>query len=574
MIYSRILCISFGLILIVIAVVSPAIARSVEPETLDYTIRPIPRADRTDLEITVSFRVTVDTDFKIKLPTDNFGTPDLHKFVTKFEGLDGTSVSGEATASERLVRPGPNKTVHLRYVLSYDPKFMEGYAYGPNTGSEHFHLAGCQWLLHIGPDEKPRKFNVKFSGVPKGWHLYTSKSATPRQFTVESSYDEWISAPIGGGKNLYSFDVKGGKVSVFVHGNFDIPKSEITLAVEKIVRTEREWFRDFSQPRFTVVLAPRPWVVSGYAPDDSFVCFIKPDITRQQLFRIVAHELFHTWLPNKIEITVAKGHHDLRHEWITEGFTDYFARRILKEAGFMSDSEFADSINADIKSIADDPYATATYDDLVGLAKSGSYGAAAKKLAYFRGALIALNWNEKIQRSGKGQDLAELIREIYSYAGKSGGKVSEDEFFKFVWGFGVDAAGDFDSFIVRGQPIIASSSALGSDYELREEEYPLFDIGFSLDETYRNKRMTDVREDGPAYNAGLRDGMPFVGVENSARFSNAWTAEKPLVVVLSSPEGERRIQYFPQGRRIKLNLFARRSEMEKARVETIKESNL
>ncbi|HEX2640126.1 MAG TPA: hypothetical protein VHL50_06125, partial [Pyrinomonadaceae bacterium] len=481
------------------------------PDSVSYTIKPIPRGDRVVLEATVRFNSAGPLD--VGLPTDNFGTPDLHKYVTEFEGLDGTAVKQGDSAARRTVVPAGNGTVAIRYVLSYDPAVMEDYAYGPNVGADFFHLAGCQWLLHIGDDDEKRRMRVRFVDVPKGWKLYSSKDATADDIDLEASYDDWISAPIGGGANAHTFTLKGGRVAIFVHGRYDIPRERIYAAIEKIIRLEREWFDYHSQPNFTVVVAPRPWVVAGYAPEDSFVCFIKPDVTPQQLNRLVAHELFHNWLPNKISIKQDKAFSGIRYEWFTEGFTDYFARKILTRAGLMTTDEFAASVNADLKSIADNPLKAATYADLARLEKERKYGPAAKKLAYFRGAVMALNWDQRIRESGRGRNLSNFIRELHKLAAKTDGAVTEEAFFDFASKkYGIDARGELRRHITDGEPIVPEASALGSGYKLSWTELPAFDIGFSPDETNRTKRLTSVREDGPAYRAGLRDGMEFVAV--------------------------------------------------------------
>jgi predicted metalloprotease with PDZ domain len=523
------------------------------PESISYTIKPLVRGDRVVLEATVRFRSA--GQITIGLPTDNFGTPDLHKYVIEFEGLDGTVVKQGDSSSHRTVLPAEDGSVAVRYVLSYDPAVMEGYAYGPNVGPDFFHLAGCQWLLHIGDDAEKRRMRIRFVDVPKGWKLYTSKAASAESIDAEAAYDDWATATFGGGANVHTFMLKGGNVSIFVHGRYDISRDKIYAAIEKIIRLQRAWFDDYSQPNFTVVVAPRPWVVAGYAPEDSFVCFIKPDVLPQQLNRLVAHELFHNWLPNKISIKQDKGFSDIRYEWFTEGFTDYFGRKILTESGLMTAQEFAASVNADLKSIADNPLKAATYDELSRLEKERKYGPAAKKLAYFRGALMALNWDHRIRRSGRGAGLSGFIRELYKLAAKSGGAITEVAFFNFADGYGTDARGELRRFITNGEPIVPESVALGDRYKLQLAELPAFDIGFSLDETYKTRKLTAVNDDGPAFRAGLREGMDFVAVENSARFSNAWTADKPLVVRVKLNGTEKSFSYFPAGEPVKVWQF-------------------
>lgn len=528
---------------------------SPEPETIAYRLKPHPQADRTELEIAVSFVVESAAPVKIKLPTDNFGTPGLHRFVTKFAGENGTRVEAGANETEKIVAPAADGRVALRYTLSYDPKVMDDYAYGPNTGADYFHLAGCQWLLHIGDDGRKRRFRIEIVDAPPGWMLYSSKSANARSFEIESSYDDLISAPFGGGKNARLFNIRQGRVAVFVHGDFEIAHERIFSSIEKIVRLERAWFNDYSQPVYTIVVAPRSDVVAGYAPADSFVCFVKREVTNEELSLLIAHEFFHNWLPNKIEIVPDDGHSDFRFEWLNEGFTDYLAQKIMAQAGIITRARQVELINRNIYNLADNPHRAKTYDELVALGKSGKFDGTAKKLAYYRGALLALNWEARIKRADKKRDLADFMRELFRLAGETKGKISERAFFAFAAGYGIEAQNDLQRYIVRGEEIVPEADALGRDFALREFERPAFDVGFSLAETQKTRKISGVAPNGAAHRAGLRDGMEFVGAENAFRFSNAWTEEKPLVVRVKIDGRERRIEYYPHGAPLKLRRF-------------------
>ncbi len=522
---------------------------------LSYKIKPVPQNDRTNLEISVEFRADNAEPLTVKLPTDNFGTPDLHKYVTRFEGEKGTLVKAGEKDFEKIIQPTPDGFAALRYTISYDPKAMDDYAYAPNTGAAYFHVAGCQWLLHIGGDAQKKLFKVEIVDAPQNWKFYSSKSANAARFETEASYNDWIAAPLGGGENVHQFNVKTGRVSVFVHGKYEIPRGRMFSSVEKIVRLQRRWFDDFSQKEFTVVIAPRSGVVAGYAPENSFVCFIKPDATPEQLNRIVAHELFHDWLPNKIEVVQDKKFSGIRFEWLTEGFTDYFARKILTEAGLMSAERFVETINQDLLSIADNPHRAKTYDELAALSKAGKYDSAAKKLAYFRGAVIALEWEAQIKKAGKKKNLSGFIRELFRAAQKTDGKISEQDFYDLAAAYGIDAKADFEKYIGRGEEIVPAADALGKNYQLIESERPSFDAGFSLAETFKTRKISGVDDSGAAYKAGLRDGMKLIAIENSSRFSNAWSAEKPLVVHVEVDGQTRRFEYFPHGKMLKVKLF-------------------
>ena len=520
-----------------------------------YTIRPVPAADRTVLHITANFKSVSSAPMNVKLPADGFGTPDIHKYVTAFEGTAGTKVEKGSNETERIVIPDADGTVSLSYTISYDPVEMDKYPYAPNTGPDHFHVAGCQWMLRIGDSKKSRPISVEISGIPKNWRIYSSIDENAGRFETVSSYSDLMSTAIGGGEHFYSFQVKGKPVSVFVHGKFDIPNAEIYSAVERIVKIERNWFGDHEQPFYHVVVAPRSGVTAGYAPKNAFINFVRNDISRDGLNLLFAHEMFHFWLPNKIKIVQDEKYAGFRYEWFFEGFTDYFAPRILLEAGLLRPEGFADLMNKAVRNIADNPHRGETYDDFVQASQEKRFNSLYKKLSYHRGALIALNWNTRLLRRGDGRDLADFIRGLFDLARKTDGKVPEQAFFAFAESFGIDAKADMERYIHRAEPIKLDPSARIGKIELHETEIPLFEPGFSIEETRRSGKVSGVVEGGPAYSAGLRNGMIYLSSSNAVRSSNSWRSDQPLIVVVKADDKERRIEFFPYGKLQKLRLF-------------------
>lgn len=522
---------------------------------LTYRITPVPTKDRTEIRISLQFATTSQDALTVKLPVDGFGTPDLHRYVQSLAGANGTEVHDGRDATERFVKPAADSTVSLNYILSYDPEVMASQPYGPNTGASYFHLAGCQWMLQIGDNSEARPVSVEVINAPKSWKLYSSIDSNAARFETVSSYNDLIKTVIGGGEQSFAFDVNGKPVSVFVHGAFTIPAGEIASAIERIVRFERRWFSDYDQPFYHVIVAPRRGTTAGYAPQNAFINFVGKDISRDDLNLLLAHEMFHYWLPNKLRIEQDAKYSDIRYEWFYEGFTDYFTARILVEAGLITRAGFAELINMAILNIAHNPHRSETYDELMEASKAGRFDGVYKKLSYHRGALIALNWNTGIKRRSKNNDLSRFIRELYSKAGKTGGKIGELEFQAFAKNYGIDAKAHLDRHIMNGEPIVIDRETRIEGFRLVETEVPKFETGFSMDETRKTKRITGVAEDTAAFRAGLRNGMEFVRAENSNRFSNSWSADRPLVVIVRVDGAERRLEYFPRGKVERIALF-------------------
>lgn len=523
---------------------------------IHYRIKPVPLIDRTNLEISLNYQTAETEPLTVKLPVDCYGTPKLYRFATSFTGESGTVVKNGKDDGERIVQPDSQGEIHLKYVLSFDPQALADNTFSPNVGNGYFHVAGCQWMLQIGNAEEKLPHIIELVDAPKDWKMYSSLTANPAKFEGVVSYDDLERTALGGGREGFSrFVVREKPVSVFVRGKFAIPRTEIIAAVRKIVTLQRERFNDFNQPFYNIVVLPKEDNVAGTRIENLFVSFFKSDVTREQLYVLLSHEMLHNWLTADI-VKPPKGELSFKYQWFYEGFTDYFSRRILFDAKLLTPEKFAELINRDILNIADNPNKNTTFQDLIEATKTGKFNTPFIKLSYYRGALIALDWDAKIRQRNKEKSLGNLIEDVYRLRLKNNGSVSEEDFFELVRkNYGIDAKADFEKYILRGEPIAVASNALGNSYALRESSVPSFDPGFLLNESRQAKKISGVKAGGTAYRAGLRDGMEVVRVENYNRFGNAWNPSKPLVIVVKEQNKERKISFFPHGAPHKLLLF-------------------
>ena len=533
--------------------------RTFAQDTLRYQVRPRPAPTGTRIEITLGMH-GVRRDTVVGLPVGCYGTPSIDRYVSRFEGLDGTVVRAGADAMHRVVIPNHAGETRLRYVLSYDPSTMDRYAFAPNVGPTHFHMAGCQWLLRIGDANRPHHYEIRIVDLPAGWHAYSSLGLDPiRGLQAEGKIDDLASAMIGAGAGVHrTYEIESRPVSVHIEGRFEIPAGEIADAVRTIIAGERAAMGDRSQPFYTVAVLPRSGVIAGTAVPNLFVVFIEHDIAREELYDLVAHEMFHRWLPNQIEIALPPGENAIRDEWFTEGVTEYLARWLLVRDSLLTFDQFAALANRDLYNLADNPGAADTYDALLSAAEEGRFQTAYKKLAYYRGAVMALNWEAHLKELGEGRTVLDLVVDLWHKALAQDEQVTEDQLFSLGREYGLDMRGDFERYILRAEPLIPRRAALGPDFRLVATYVPSFDPGFSIRESFRTGHVSEVRADGPAFRAGLRDGMVFRGVRNSNRFGNAWHSDLPLRVLTGAdPEG-RTVEYFPHGNPIAVMQYRRK----------------
>lgn len=518
-----------------------------------YQLQPVPASDRTVLDISLEFKS--DTPLVVGLPTDYYGTPRIHQYITSFEGARGTTVAATGSDTERLVNPNHQGIISIRYVISYDPAEMDRYAFAPVTGPSFFYVAGCQWLLPIGDLERNATYHFKLASPPEGWRFYTSQTERADSMVTLATYEDLASLSLGGCSNdevRKDLDIKGRPVRVYIQGRYEFDPDSVLEGIERLVWAQREWFNDFEQAFYNITILPRTGLLAGTAESNLFVCFIDQATEPAALYKLISHEMFHYWLPGKMGIQPENAEYDFEFDWFHEGFTDYLSRLILFEVGVLSQASLVQSLNFDIVSIANNPSANDSYQQLVSLADAGQFRSAQKKLAYYRGSLIALGWDEALKAHGS--DLRQFVLALRDTADGKGGQLSFDDLVSVGRSYGLPVERDIARYITRGEPISPPANVLGR-FTLSPTEVKLFDPGFDLGETSRRKIITGVVEGSAAYTAGLRNGMPYVRRRNSNRFSNSWSPTKPLQVTVLIDGAERVIEYFAIGKPKTLMLY-------------------
>lgn len=512
-------------------------------DTVFYQLHPAVKKDRVELHVELKYRC--DTVHLINLLQDNFGTPDLPQYIISFKGESGTTVEDVSAVSKRII-PTDGGKVNLKYIISYDPSKLEVFSYAPSVSSGHFHVAGCQWMLPLGDLNQVNTYVFELTRPAKGWHYYSSLSPTFKRFAVQSSFEELSSSTaFGGNKVGYGKFTAFHPVEVFIAPGLNWPMKTIFQDAEQIVKLMRNKFSDSSEKYYQIAIMPREGILSGHSIDRQFRCFVRPDATKEQLLLLMAHELFHGWLPNKIDIQVPKGEYGFKHEWFSEGFTEYLSWKVLKQAGIISNDRFIELINDAIRSFDNNPYAILDYEQLKAVARKGG-GSAFKKLSYYKGALLAARWDNEIQnQTSSNSSLDDLVTDLYREVSKSNGRIAEAAFFIFVERYGINARKDFDNFILKGNRV--ELPLRFGDYKLTSVEEPVFYLGFDLDAMFSVREMPAIDSMSKAYKAGLREGMQFIEISNSRRFINGWSKDRPVTVTIQSEGKKQTISFWPYG---------------------------
>lgn len=480
------------------------------------------------------------------------------------------SADGEELEAERLephgwlVRHEPSARIVFAYRLP-----ANDHRAAPSPGRHRrplvepglFHTVGHLALaLPLGRgDVKPVAVRLRWIGLDAlGWEAMSSLGAGPGPHELEATPDELRqSLFVAGDLRVHRVDLRGRPLYVSLHGAWRFEDRDFVDAAAEIVELERAFFDDFDRPPYWIsvipVGPPDPGGLSlgGTGLWNSFSLALGRDAELDpdrpgglELVRLLAHETFHEW--NGLGIR-RRQPEELVY-WFSEGFTDFYARRLLLRAGRIDERRYAELVNESIaeywKSPARDAPNERIREDFwrdrdVGL------------LPYRRGDLVAMLVDAAVRRaSGGARSLDDVLRELL--------RASREDGLRF------DTAALLDVFAAHAGPALAEHvRAVIEDGALPELPLELFepclagevgetwtwDPGFDLQRSLEESVVRGVVPGSAAHAAGLRDGQELTGW--SVHYGDV---EREIALQLGG-DGPGEVRWLPRGERLEVPRF-------------------
>jgi predicted metalloprotease with PDZ domain len=511
---------------------------------LDYTVAPeFKDGVLVALDVTLKMDADASGTTKLDLPDSSAGVTELWRYIgnVEIDGADSVSESGPAV---RLVhaRAGQPLTIRYRVTSAFpqppDANNMD--TYKPTVLPHWFWIYGES--LFIVPDGGKPEVVFNWAG-PKDFPFASDLERADGQ---SISSDDLIESVLVGGPDLkiHQRDAEGA-LRVAVVGTYPFSADTFADTATRIIRAERQFWHAREKP-FLVVLAPitsTPGHSStrGEGRRNAFAIMTTPEVPPNTLKAILAHEYFHTWNPERLG-----GMHDGDQEradyWFSEGFTDYYARKLLLESGEFSPKDFADDWNDALLAYANSPVRTAPNTKIVeGFWKDGSV----EKLPYQRGAILAATWNRQLLEKSKGRaGLDDVMRTMQRDATRTDTKAPQ-LFEKVARRYGLDVSAQIKSVVEDGAPALLPANAFAPCFEVHTLTVPAFELGFDYEATRASSDqvVTGVKPESNAYRAGLRNGMTYLRRE-AGKYGES---RQDYTIRVRDDGAERTITFRPEG---------------------------
>jgi predicted metalloprotease with PDZ domain len=453
-----------------------------------------------------------------------------------------------------IITAAPGATLRVSYhvvsAYDHDPTVNDSGQSKPVIRPTWFFSVGeALFAMPEGRGKAPASF--AWTGAPKGFgfasdleHLGAPGGKAARPGTVDDVLDSVV---IGGRDlNLVERRIDGAPVRVAVIGRYAFEAAPFADQVLQVLKAERDFWPDRATP-FLVAMSPIAPVparlsYSGTGRTDAFALWVDPSGQLADLRWLLAHEYFHTWNPAALGGTGGEAV-EASEYWFSEGFTDYYAWKLMLASGQFSPAEFAAKWNEMLRAYATSPVRAAPNSRILADFWTSQ---AVQKLPYQRGALLAAVLDARARQHGSSLD--PVMREMRRRASGTDRRLHADELFPIVYRkiVGVDASDLIARHMIAGEPLPLAADTLGACFRVEDRELPAFERGWDAEATRKaGQVITGLSPGSAAYAAGLRDGMKLVELASG----RPGDPSIEYVVRVQPPEGpERIVRFFPAGK--------------------------
>ncbi|HYE42510.1 MAG TPA: hypothetical protein VEA15_03875 [Caulobacteraceae bacterium] len=498
-----------------------AAAPSPSDQTVAYTATPVVEDGvLKGLDVNLSFRGDADGETTLSLPDRWAGEVEYWRHLENLR-VEGAEATTPNPASRVLTHaPGARITVRYRVTTAFDedPKVGNENPYRPIIRPRWFSVLGNAVFASPEGDES-RLADFRWADVPAGWTVASDldHASKGRRTTLGDIVESvMVGAP---DLTVVTRRAAGAEFRIAIIGrDWTFKPEELGELMGRVIDAERGYWKSPGESYF-VALAPmiapsKDWVsVGGTGRDDGFSLYAGTNSPIASMSYLLAHEHMHTFNPRMLG-RMPKGDDEALGYWFSEGFTDFLTHRVLLRSGVWSLEDFVEHLNEELKAYAESPARLATNEEIrTGFWKSYDLS----KLPYRRGMLIAHVWDHRLRTlSGGRRDLDDVFQTQLKAAGRQDAAgewvLATDNFFA-AWkqAGGADLSGDVARHVTRGEAVLLPADLFGTCARVETVTRPPFARGWDPEATTAaDNIVTGLKDDSPAYKAGLRNGMKII----------------------------------------------------------------
>lgn len=483
-----------------------------QTSTVSYQVTPELTASGLDALI-VEARFNADASGRtlLELPDHGGRDKDWWRLLSDLH-VEGATVEETAPAERRLTS-APGAAIVVRYRVrsgyDHDPTAEDANPYRPVIRPTWFQVLGER--IFVAPKGR-QKAPVRFSWgpLPTGW-----QAVSDLQHRTAQTIDSAQNSVMMGGADIRVVErptAQGGLLRVASRGSWSFTPDALADRIAQVSEAEDKFWGEGGKPFLVslIPLAPSPKVHSsgGRGLSEAFALYEEPDARLEDFPYLLAHERMHAWIPSGLGGLPEEK--EALDYWFSEGFADFYAARLLLRSGAWTLDEFVAQENEVLARYGQSAVRNAPNARI----QEGFWtDNRMQQLPYDRGRLLATLWDADLQRASDGRlGLDAVMRRQRAVALENdvaGSPVWAAALFPSVFRqvSGRDLAPDLARYVEAGETVRLPDDLYGACAVVTSQTIPAFDRGFDADKSAETGVFTEVDPAGPAYAAGLRNGM-------------------------------------------------------------------
>ncbi len=456
------------------------------PADIEYTIQNNLKDSIPNVQVTFDYSSDSNGLIILRYENDSWGDHDIFNCINRFDITPKPkNIEFLRDSSRIIIKTSPNMNHTLRYqiVQDYDGLPMNQKRYRPMIDATYFHILGMRLFMTpeavFESDTSKAKIRIDYDDKTREGIFHSSFGKNTSQNIEVLREDLYASFFVGGDFRRYSFTHDQDTVYFVTRGKWKtFQDQDIFKILKETIGSQRSFWNDPRKGNFSVSLVPtyENWYsVGGSGFSSSFVSFASNNdkVTLAQMQWLYNHEMLHKWIGRTI-----LNENEVEQYWFSEGFTDYYAYKLMLKNDRLNLTEYIDVINKEVivphylDPVNSTPNAELTFEEY------WSNYAKYMKLPYRRGLLYAFYIDNQIkEQSQYSRSLDDLMLDLFSMALHDKNiRFNQTLFIKTLSDYltASDLKSDFEQYILEGK-FIDFENGLPNGISIEyQENIPIF----------------------------------------------------------------------------------------------------
>jgi len=467
--------------------------------SLVYNINPN-YSDSLSLDVNFVYKSDNKGILLLRYENSSWGDNDIFNCIKDFKvSPKPISIDFDRDSSFITIKTKANLKNTIKYSIVQDFKdpLLNKYRYRPILDKNYFHILGMRlFMIPEGVFDKEssrEKITITWGAIPNNGLFHSSFGVDKKQNLEVTKEELNASFFVGGDFRRYMFDYKGYPVYFVTRGDWKMFHDEdIFNILKETITFQNDFWNDPRKGIYSVSLLPtfEPWTttskaysVGGSGLPNSFISFASNNdgISLKRISWLYNHELLHKWISRTI-----KNENEVEQYWFSEGFTDYYAYKLMLKNDKLNVEEFIETFNKEViiphynDSINTIPNSELTFQ------KYWSNYTLYQKLPYRRGLLYAFLIDTQIKEQSQFvMSLDDLMQDLLDMSLKDENLRLNNAIFKQLLSryLNSQALVEFKNYIINGH-LIEFTGKLPEGLSLEmQNNIPLLKIKSSIDTT-------------------------------------------------------------------------------------------